>query len=457
MDGKEEALRERKAAQTSAGLKGLIILFILNIAGYFVFSLLLGAILGAITEIIFLLITLFLVLYFIWGKEDILVTFIDEGYCKIIQVGGKFYKILMNYKGKAFDQEWNIVSEDDPKAKYKDKSFLGLHLIWPLFFGQVYTHYLQWKKYDPNKGIVVSRAELLKQTSVMPYPYYIESKGAEDKNRAPLNLSTVATIKVVNPYKALFNVTTEWIYIVTPRIQSFFVGYIKQYAFQDLIKQKEALGKEIFSAMAQEGFFEEISKYGIEIVSIDVIDITGGDKEIEAAIKANALAQLQKEATITSASAQAEKIKIIADAEAHRRATAAQTFMDMLSARTGLSPQEIAAEQEADPVAFESKYGDIIKQCNDTVTQMISADAGALIHILSAGGAGGGSGSSNSGGSNINTDLIATVIALLKAMNMPVNNINNNKTAAEREESNLGQQKQKNDNTTKNLKKYKGE
>jgi len=86
--------------------------------------------------------------------------------------------------------------------------------------------------------------------------------------------------------------------------------------------------------------------------------------------------------------------------------------MDMLSARTGLSPQEIAAEQEADPVAFESKYGDIIKQCNDTVTQMISADAGALIHILSAGGAGGGSGSSNSGGSNINTDLIATVIAL---------------------------------------------
>jgi len=38
-------------------------------------------------------------------------------------------------------------------------------------------------------------------------------------------------------------------------------------------------------------------------------------------------------------------------------------------------------------------------------------------------------------------------------MNMPVNNINNNKTAAEREESNLGQQKQKNDNTTKKSKK----
>jgi len=38
-----------------------------------------------------------------------------------------------------------------------------------------------------------------------------------------------------------------------------------------------------------------------------VIDITGGDKEIEAAIKGQCAGSASKEATITSASAQAEK------------------------------------------------------------------------------------------------------------------------------------------------------
>jgi len=371
------------------------------------------------------IIAAFAVIYLITAPQDIFGAFIDEGYFGVVVVGkGKFKKIILNYEGFGLSKDWDIVSAKDNCCKYKDKSFWGMHWIWSPV-ERIYTHRLRWLKYDSIKKISVERTERLRQTSAMPYPFSVWVSEAEDAKRAPLNLFSVVTMKIKNPYKAIFNVTTEWIDVVTPLIQGAYVAFLKEHTFSELIKKQKALGKDLldFMNLPNTSIYDEQKKrflsiiefieekYGVEIISLDVMDITGADKDIDAALKANALAVLKKEATITDAEAQAKKIEIIASADAKRRAAVATAFMDMLVQRTGFSIEEITTMQANEPKEFQKLFGSIIKQCNDSVAQQVSADAGSLLHILSPGGKG-----NNSGG--VNSDLIATVAGIVKAMNM---------------------------------------
>jgi hypothetical protein len=358
---------------------------------------------------------IFFEIYLIMAPQDIFGVFLDEGYFGVLVVGkGKFFDIILNHKGFAFDKNWWVVEETNPTAVHKDRTkySLGMHLIFSPIV-RLYTHRLRWLKYDSIKKIFVERSERLRQTSLMPYPFSIGVTQAEDSKRAPLDIDTVVPMKIVNPYLAIFNVTTEWIDVVSPLIQGAYVAYLKQQTFADLITRQHAIGKDLMKFIIDSGLYCTIrSKYGIEILSIEVINLAGGDKEVDAALKANALAELQKEATITNAKAQAEKITILAEADAKRRSAVATAFMDMLVTRTGLTPEDITAMQANEPQQFQHLYGDIVKQCNESVAQQVSADNGALLHILSPGGKKGG----NSGGTN--TDLIATVAGIIKAMNM---------------------------------------
>jgi len=415
----ERQLEEYQQKRKQARNKGLVIMAFAIIIGIALIAisisnifLLIGAVIAAIAIVVFFA---FLVLYFIWAKYDILTCNVNEGYCKVIVVGDKFQGIIFNHKGKAMDKNWEVVDENSPDAYYKDKSILGMHLIWPLFFGKVYAHILAWRKYDFLKKTPIDRRELLTQTSLMAYPFYIETLQAEDKDRAPLDLFTVVTMRIVNPYKALFKITTEWIEVATPKIQSTYVAYIKLHSFQEMLENVKALGESIFDEMKQPGgVFEELRDiYGVEIISIDVIEIIGGDKDMQAAIKANAIAKSEKEAVITNAEAAAKKKIIESEAEMQARANkTAGVFMSLISGRTGLSEDKIKECMTEHPQEFQKTYGPEIEVCNKLVEQMVSAEANGLVQILNSGSAG-----SSSGG--VNNDLIATVVAMLKAMNTP--------------------------------------
>ncbi|MFA5009299.1 MAG: SPFH domain-containing protein [Candidatus Paceibacterota bacterium] len=415
----EEQLQSYQQKRKQARNKGLVIMIFAVIFGIALIAMstsnvfsLIGATAAAILIVVFFV---FLVLYFIWAKHDILTCNVNEGYCKVIVVGDKFKRIVFNHKGKAMNKDWEIVEENSPNAYYKDKSTLGMHTIWPLFFGKVYTHILAWRKYDFLKKAPIDRRELLTQTSLMDYPYYIETLQAEDKDRAPLDLFTVVTMRIVNPYKALFKITTEWIEVATPKIQGTYVAYIKLHSFQEMLENVKSLGDSIFEEMKQSGgIFEELRDiYGVEIISIDVIEIIGGDKDMQAAIKANAVAKLRKDATITDAEAAAKKKVIDSEAEMQARANkTAGLFMTLISGRTGLSEDKIKECMTEHPQEFQKTYGPEIEACNKLVEQMVSAEANGLVQILT-------SGSTGSSGGGVNNDLIATVVGMLKAMNTP--------------------------------------
>jgi hypothetical protein len=417
----EQQLVRYQLNKKKALWKGLVIIAfalildftLIAISGSNIFFLL-GAI---IVSIAIIGITCFVVLYFVWAKHDILACNINEGYCKVIVVGDKFRGIVFNYKGKAMSKDWDVVDETDPIAIHKDESIWGMHIIWPLILGKIYTHILAWRKYDFIKKSPMDRRELLTQTSLMDYPFYIETLQAEDKDRAPLDLFTVVTMQIVNPYKALFKITTEWIEVATPKIQGAYVAYIKLHSFQEMLENVKSLGSAIFEEMKSGGVFKElVDVYGVKIISIDVIEIIGGDKEIQAAIKANATAKLRKQATITDAEAAAQKIVIYSEAERQARANkTAGVFMTLISGRTGLSEDKIKECMAEHPEEFQKTYGPEIQTCNKLVEQMVSAEANGLVQILTSGNTGSGSG-------GVNNDLIATVIAMLKAMNISSEN-----------------------------------
>ncbi len=418
----ERQLEEYQQKRKQARNKGLVIMAFAIIIGIALIAisisnifLLIGAI---IATMVIIIIIAFIVLYFLWAKYDLITCNVNEGYCKVVVVGEKFQGILFNHKGKAMSKNWDIVDENSPDAFYKDKSIWGMHIIWPLVLGKVYTHILAWRKYDFLKKTPIDRRELLTQTSLMAYPFYIETLQAEDKDRAPLDLFTVVTMRIVNPYKALFKITTEWIEVATPKIQGTYVAYIKLHSFQEMLENVKSLGDSIFDEMKQPGgIFEELRDiYGVEIISIDVIEIIGGDKDMQAAIKANAVAKLRKDATITDAEAAAKK-KVI-DSEAEKQARANKTaglFMTLISGRTGLSEDKVKEQMANNPEDFQKRYASEIRACNKLVEQMVSAEANGLVQILTSGSTG-----LSSGG--VNNDLIATVIAMLKAMNIQTEN-----------------------------------
>jgi regulator of protease activity HflC (stomatin/prohibitin superfamily) len=423
-DQRKDIETKRKGA-TKKGLKIIVSVFFLDIISAIILAYVVKPSLGysivvAIGLFLLTIAVLILVEYFIWARNDILASFVDEGFIKVVVVGGKFRNFLMNYKGKAMDEEWNIINEIDPKALHHDKSWWGMHIIHPLFFGSIYSHVLSWRKYDPKKKAPVDRREILLQTSVMPYPYYIDALQAEDNTRAPIDVFTVVTMRIVNPYKALFGITTEWIEVITPRIQGAYVAFIKTHTFSELIRDHKATGSELLEFIkgthpeAIEKLADKLlEEYGIEIISLDVIDIKGGDKETDEAIKANALAELKKVATITNAEAQAEKIKI--EAEAIKRANVLKTmgvFVGQIAQFTGIEEDQVP-EKLKDP-EFRKAHEKEITAAIEFAKQTVSADANGLIQIIS--NSSGSSGRSGSGG--INPDTLALFAALVKTGNL---------------------------------------
>ena len=357
--------------QTTAFFKGWIIVAAVWLLDYLFVST--RGLIGIIIAIVIFIVIFLLVLYFIWAPQDVCWgCSIREGYTKaLVFSGGKLYKFLMGRKGKAYDEEYNVVDVKDDKAKYKDKSLLGLHInpLWP--FTRVYMEDTEWKRYYPNLKKALPRKEVLRQFSLVPYPYYIDVLNAEDKNRTGIDLLTTVIMEIQNPERALFKETTQWINIVTPLIQGGYVSFIKQHTINEMLG-KEDLGMLILKEMPNpnpitpsnehglpgDNLAEMILKvYGVKIVNISIIDFAGADKEMQKAMNAKAKAQLNREAKL-----------IDADAEAQSRAIETMDLIVYMLARTlGKTKDQVCAELQDDPKKFIEKYGTQYNDCLDMV------------------------------------------------------------------------------------------
>ena len=305
------------------------------------------------------------------AQENILFTTVKEGTVKAIMRGKAFDHFIMAFAGYHLNDprqkdgrhrtsyrtedgeevkmpDWDVVYHGQGNKRqfqegvqqedlhYDDRLLilrnLGLHWVgWP-WANSVYVYAFEWNETFTNKKgeeKVLPRAEATDFIFVADFTYAIVTEGAETKDRLPINVLTLVTTAVRNPYRALFS-GEDWMRRVTAAINSQRRAYIGNKDFQDLIQTKDeertALSEPVIKLTNDLPDDKEDARprglrgrYGVEIRTADVqtIELSGDGKisHQEAATKAY-VAKQEAEATVLNGRAKAEVVERIGDAEA---------------------------------------------------------------------------------------------------------------------------------------------
>lgn len=239
-------------------------------------------------------------------------TFVKEATAKAVMKAHEFQRALIQWRGYTLrDDNWEVVSEGTMVAgkTYKEPwhPFGGLRFygFWPL--KDVYIYDLRWTGVTEAGEIQRHPKETLDYILLKDDIYWCELLSVEDSDLLPLHIELLLTIRIINPYKALFKIE-NWLEAVINRIKPSVRDYVAQDRYKNLVAKKEAMGGEIQGRLKD--LIEEFKDlYGVELGKIEV-------KEIEPP-------EAQRKETLKKWSAEREKerIEIEAAAEAQRIAT----------------------------------------------------------------------------------------------------------------------------------------
>lgn len=267
-------------------------------------------------------------------------TTVKEGTAKVVFKGDSFHKILMSYEGYHMTGEWDV-QKNGSFFTSPLQSFFGLYFVgfWPIH--KIYTYNFEWAEMKQNKAGVYEVNHREAPTNfiyVKDFPYVGILDAAETKGGLPVDVRYVATIRVTNPYRALFKVD-GWLGRTIAAVNSANRSFIGTKEFAELTsdnEEKEVIKVEI-SLLNQ-----KLADYGVEIVKLETqaIDISGkaGEKAREATTLAYVAerqkvagitkAEENKQVAITEAEGKAEATIKIANAEATARKIRAVSFKD---------------------------------------------------------------------------------------------------------------------------------
>lgn len=248
------------------------------------FLLILGVLLGvlgavflpvwvAIPEIILLGVAIFLALvWFFLAPSNYFFTFVKEGTCKIITRGDSFEKCLIQWDGHTFDHQktgvdrWEVIEGEEPWHPFGGLRFYGL---WPLLDVAIYA--LRWFDLQRIEGEIEKpqfHEQEVDYVLLRPDVYWTIERGAETKppERIPLNVEFLVTIRVINPYKAIFIAPINWTENVMSRLDALFRSYIAGKTLDELIEAKGDPGG-IWGELKEKDLIQQTFKreWGVEI------------------------------------------------------------------------------------------------------------------------------------------------------------------------------------------------
>ena len=262
----------------------------------------------------------FLLVYFKWAPNNLFFTFVREGTAKIVVKAHEFDKVLMVFKNHMLDNEGNVVEVRGvkPEQSSSKKRFLGglkYYGFWPVY--DIFIYKFEWIGVKENGELDFHPQEVIDYIILKDDVYGCLVKGAEDIELMPLDVKMAITIRIVNPYKALF-VSENWYETTMNRIRSYIRDFITTDTYESFIKQKKRIDRGVWKRLQKEGILEELSgRYGVEIRKIEVVSIDPLEKFREATM-AKVLALREKDAIITKARAEEERLAIVAQGEKRR-------------------------------------------------------------------------------------------------------------------------------------------
>lgn len=271
----------------------------------------------------------FLNIYFVFAPRGWFFTIVPEGQCKAVMKMGKLEKFLIQWEGHTFDKQWNVIPGEEHHL------FGGLRWVGIPPFWEIYRYKFSWTGVDVNGEIVPHKKEELDYVLLMEDVYWAKIEMAEDKNLLPLDIELLITMRVINPYKALFRVQ-DWSEMIMNRIKPLFREYVGNITFDDLIKKKQQRGGEVYQKLVGTGLLEEfknlygvsIEDGGIEIKDVNPTTIPGVPNPREATLR-KYIAEKDREKALVEADAEQQRISILADAERRRIKTVYGAVQDM--------------------------------------------------------------------------------------------------------------------------------
>lgn len=250
--------------------------------------------------------------YFL-AKLNIFFTLVKEGTAKAVLRFGKFRKIVMSYKSHDINENWEVVEREQFSWF---KLFSGLRWIGFPIINTVHKYRFSWSSYEQidESGKIMTKPKTTEKEIdfilVQDDVYFTVIEAAETKGMVPVDVSLLLTLRVKNPYKALFRIQ-HWLEASLNRVKPAFRSFIAQKEFKDLIAQKEAIEEQVGSFIAESKIDEFIlNNYGVELVAVEMVKIDPSGKRGEAYAEAAS--------KLWEAERELERIKTIADAETQR-------------------------------------------------------------------------------------------------------------------------------------------
>lgn len=253
---------------------------------------------------------LFVLVWYFLAPTNRYFTFVKEGTAKVVVKGDAVIKTLIQWKGYTTDDEGNIAKGKAPWHPLGGFRYYG---FWPV--KDIYNYWFKWSGITEDGKVVHHPPELLDFILLKDDVYWAMVDEAEDKNQLPLEIELLLTIRITNPYKALFAIQ-NWLETVTNRVKPAVRPIIPTYSYAEWITLKEVLGDQIFGK-TEPLRNEMVERYGVELRKIEVKDINPPEKYREKTL-APYLAEMEKQATIIKAEADKKSIIIRAEGEEER-------------------------------------------------------------------------------------------------------------------------------------------
>lgn len=267
---------------------------------------------GGIVGIAVMVVVGFLLIYWWWAPNNLFFTFVPEGRAKVVVRGDAIRKVLIQWEGHV------LTDARDVTERPTRKRFLGglrWYGFWP--FDDIYIYDFSWTNVRQNGEIQIHEKETLDYILLKDDTYWAKVEKAEDQKLLPLDIELVLTIRVLNPYKALFQVE-NWLETVINRTEPAVRDRITEDTYENWIVKPKDLADRIVSDLETKELLREFKeRYGVDLRAIEVRAIDPG-KEYRDATVAKYLAEKEKDKILVQAEAERERIKKVAQGETQR-------------------------------------------------------------------------------------------------------------------------------------------
>ena len=312
-------------------------------------------------------IALYAVAYTALAPNDWFVTFRpEEGKVKIVVRGadekgrgGVFVRFIMNWKDYTLDEENNVVLASllgpGARKKWHDEllGYLGLAWVGIPLRDSVYQYRFKWAEYEQQaegKYKLRLRDELTELVFLKPTQYVVVAPEAEVKGNVPVDFKYVLTVRVTNPYRAIF-VADSWLVRLATAANGAIIPWLRTKEFEEINTGSDqemvrrVLTLNTHNRVTNNGLDLGLEdEFGIRIDDVEIaeFDPKGGEKLREALV-ARKIAVEQATARKEEAGGEAAFIRETGKAEAKRlKALLKETEGKSLTALVGLALPSIA-------------------------------------------------------------------------------------------------------------------